>query len=121
MASAKEVVLGFHKAVNVNKDFTAARQFLQDEIEFSGPFDTFHAADDYLHAIQKLSTVVDRVDIKKVFEDGSDVAIFCDLVTKVVGTSFVSEWYQVKNGKIAGIKVVFDARPWAPMFAKKAV
>lgn len=120
MASAKEVVMGFHNAVNVNKDFAAARQFLQDKIEFSGPFDTFHAADDYLHAIQKLSTIVERVDVKKVFEDGSDVAIFCDLVTKVVGTSFVSEWYQVKNGKIATIKVVFDARPFAPMFAQKA-
>jgi len=119
MASSKDVVLAYHKAAD-NKDFAGARQLLHDNLEFSGPFDTFHAADDYMHAIQKLSMIVERVDIKKVFEDGSDVAMFCDLVTKVAGTSFVAEWYQVKNGKIANIKVLFDARPFAAMFAQKA-
>jgi len=40
--------------------------------------------------------------------------------TKVAGTSFISEWFQVKGGKIASIRVVFDARPFAAMFAKQA-
>jgi hypothetical protein len=36
------------------------------------------------------------------------------------GTAFVCEWYQVKGEKIADVRVVFDARPFAAMFAKSA-
>lgn len=117
MKKPRDVVMEFQNAVG-KRDFAGARNLLQDDLEFRGPLDTFHKADDYLHAIQKLSAIVERVDIKKVFEDGSDVGLFCDLVTKVVGTSFVAEWYQVSDGKIASVHVVFDARPFAAMFAK---
>lgn len=117
MQRPRDVVLAFQAAVGKG-DFSAARKLVQDNLEFQGPFDTFHKADDYLHALQKLGSIVERVDIKKVFEDGNDVSLFCDLVTKAVGTSFVAEWYQVKDGKIASVRAVFDARPFAAMFAK---
>lgn len=53
----------------------------------------------------------------KVFEDGDDVSLFCDIKTKVAGTSFLAEWYKVSEDKIASVRVVFDARPFAAMFA----
>jgi len=41
------------------------------------------------------------------------------MVTKTpAGTAFIAEWHQVKGGKIAAIRVVFDARPFALMFSK---
>jgi hypothetical protein len=36
------------------------------------------------------------------------------------GTAFVCEWYKVKGEKISSVRVVFDARPFAAMFAGKA-
>src|SRR5215467_5497615 len=119
MPKAQETVLAFQKAIG-HRDLAAARKLLLDNLEFRGPIDTFHKADDYLHAIQKLSAIVEGVDILKVFEDGDDVSLFCELKTKTVGTSFVAEWYKVKDGKIASVRVVFDARPFAAMFAKQA-
>jgi hypothetical protein len=119
MGKPREIVLAYQQAVG-NKDFQAARKLLHDNLEFRGPIDTFHKADDYLHAIQKLSAIVEGVDILKVFEEGSDVSLFCDLHTKTVGTSFVAEWYKVSDGKIASVRVVFDARPFAAMFTKGA-
>jgi len=119
MLKPQETVLAFQRAIG-NKDFTAARKLVQDNLEFRGPFDTFHRADDYLHALQKLSAIVEGVDILKVFEDENDVSLFCDLKTKTVGTSFVAEWYKLKDGKIASVRVVFDARPFAAMFEKQA-
>jgi hypothetical protein len=118
MPRAQEIVLSYQEAVG-KKDFSAARKLLQDNLEFRGPIDAFHKADDYLHAIQKLSAIVEGVDILKVFEDGNEVSVFCDLKTKTVGTAFVAEWYKVKDGKIASVRVVFDARPFAAMFAKQ--
>ena len=42
-----------------------------------------------------------------------------DLVTHTpAGTAFIAEWHHVKNGKIDRIRVVFDARPFAPMMGK---
>ena len=61
--------------------------------------------------------MVQRVDVEKVFVDGNDVCTLYDLVTNTpAGTSFVSEWFQVKNDRIGSIRVVFDARPFAAMF-----
>ena len=117
MPKPQEIVVAFQQAIG-KKDFQAARKLLHDSLEFRGPIDTFHKADDYLHAIQKLSAIVEGVDILKVFEDGNDVSLFCDLKTKTVGTSFVAEWYKVNDGKIASVRVVFDARPFAAMVAK---
>ena len=119
MANPLNVIQQFQQAIG-RKDFAAGRKLLHDNLEFHGPIDTFHKADDYLHAIQKLSAIVEGVDILKVFEDGNDVGLFYDLKTKTVGTSFVAEWYQVKDGKITSVSVVFDARPFAAMFAKQA-
>src|SRR5690348_1017275 len=116
MPKPQEIVLDFQQAIG-NKEFAAARKLLHDHLEFHGPIDTFHKADDYLHAIQKLSAIVEGVDILKVFEDRNEVALFCDLKTKTVGTSFVSEWYKINDGKISSVRVVFDARPFAAMFA----
>jgi len=43
------------------------------------------------------------------------------MVTRTpIGTAFVCEWYKVKGEKIAEIRTVFDARPFAAMFAGKA-
>lgn len=119
MSKPHETVLALQQAIG-SKDFTSARRLLKDNLEFRGPIDTFHKADDYLHSIQKLSAIVEGVDILKVFEDGDDVGLFCDLKTKVAGTSFVAEWYKVSDGKIASVRVAFDARPFAAMFAKQA-
>jgi len=119
MAKALEVVMAYQQAVG-QEDFPAARKLLQDNLEFHGPIETLHKADDLIQSIRKLSSIVEGVEVKKVFEDGNDVCVLYDMKTKVAGTSFISEWFQVKGGKIASIRVVFDARPFAAMFAKQA-
>jgi uncharacterized protein (DUF2147 family) len=48
-----------------------------------------------------------KYDVKRVFVDGNDVCLFYDL--KMSGTTIlVSAWYQVQDGKIHSLKVVFD-------------
>ena len=51
--------------------------------------------------------------------DGNDVCMLYDMVTNTpAGTAFIAEWIEVKGDKIASIRTVFDARPFAAMFAK---
>jgi hypothetical protein len=119
MANAGQIVQGFMGAMSAG-DFVAARKCLHDNLSFRGPIDAFDKPEPYLQALEKLHAMVQRVDMKKMFVDGNDVCLLYDLVTNTpAGTAFVCEWMQVKGEKIASIRVVFDARPFAAMFGAR--
>ncbi len=119
MANASKIVGDYQQAIG-SGDFTTARRLLHDNLSFHGPIDTFDSPEPYLDSLKKLHHIVQRVDVKKVFADGDDVCVLYDMVTNTpAGTAFIAEWFHVKGEKIAAIRVVFDARPFAAMFAKK--
>jgi SnoaL-like domain len=118
MSSAPKIVADYQQALGAG-DFAAARHLLHDDLSFQGPIDTFESPEPYLESLQKLHHIIERIDVKKTFADGDDVCILYDMVTNTpAGTAFIAEWYHVKDAKIAAIRVVFDARPFAAMFAK---
>jgi len=114
--SAGEVVESYRTALG-SGEFATARKFMQDNMTFQGPFDTFSTADQYLEASRRLATIIQRIDVKKVFIDGDDACVLYDMVTNTpAGTAFIAEWYHVTGGKIAALRAVFDGRPFAAMF-----
>ena len=115
MADAAEVAEGFFDAWT-GKDFGRARGLLHDDVSFQGPIDSFSDADSYLASLRQLSGIVLGADKQKVFTDGDDVCVIYDLKTAPVPSSRTCEWYQVRDGKIASVVVIFDARPFAAMF-----
>jgi len=119
MANANKIVGDYQQAMGKG-DFDAARKLLHDNLSFHGPIETFDHPEPYLESLKKLHPIIQRIDMKKMFADGDDVCLLYDMVTNTpAGTAFIAEWYQVKGEKIAAIRVVFDARPFAAMFAKK--
>src|SRR5215475_7969166 len=120
MGNASKIVSDYQQALGKG-DFAAARKLVHDNLLFQGPLDTFHSPEPYFEALKKLHPIVQRIDMKKIFADGNDVCVLYDMVTKTsAGTAFVCEWYKVKGEKIAEIRTLFDARPFAAMFAVKA-
>ncbi len=118
MANAAEIVQSFKQALGKG-DVAAARKLLHDNLSFRGPIDAFDKPEPYLEALAKLHPIVERIDVKKLFVDGNDVCMLYDMVTRTpAGTAFIAEWIQVKGDKIAAIRTVFDARPFAAMFGK---
>jgi hypothetical protein len=118
MASAKEIVEQYKTAMG-RGDFTAARHLLHDDLLFEGPIDTFNRADEYLEASKRLATIIERIDVKKMFADGNDVCVLYEMVTNTpAGTAFIVDWYQVRGAKIGALRAVFDARPFAAMFGR---
>ena len=115
MADAGTVAEDFFDAWT-GKDFDRARELLHDDLSFEGPIDTFTDADSYLSSLQGLAQIVTGVDTEKVFIDGDDACVFYVLHTAPVPSARTAEWYRVRDGKIAEVKVVFDARPFAPLF-----
>jgi limonene-1,2-epoxide hydrolase len=120
MANASKVVSDYQQALGKG-DFAAARKLVHDNLLFQGPIDTFHSPEPYFESLKNLHPIIQRIDMKKIFADGNDVCVLYDMVSNTpIGTAFVCEWYQVKGEKIGGIRTVFDARPFAAMFAKSA-
>jgi hypothetical protein len=118
MATATEIVQSFKQALGKG-DVAAARKLLHDNLSFRGPIDAFDEPEPYLEALQKLHPIVQRIDVKKMFVDGNDVCLLYDMVTNTpAGTAFIAEYIQVRGEKIAAIRTVFDARPFASMFGK---
>jgi ketosteroid isomerase-like protein len=115
MADALQVAEGFFDAWT-SKDFERARALLHDDVSFDGPIDRFDNADAYLQSLQQLSGIVTGAEKQKVFVDGDDVCVIYDLKTAPVPSSRTCEWYRISDGKIASVSVVFDARPFAPLF-----
>jgi predicted SnoaL-like aldol condensation-catalyzing enzyme len=108
----------YQKAVG-HGDWKAARSFMKDDLKFKGPIAEHDRPEAYIEDLKRLSSIIKRVDLKKVFVDGDSVCLLYDMVTNTpAGTAFICEWYQVDEGKIGAIRVVFDARPFAPLFAK---
>ena len=115
MSDAARVAEAFFDAWT-SKDFTRARGLVHDDLSFEGPIDSFSDADSYLRSVQGLSQIITGIDRRKVFVDGDDVCVIYDLETGPVPNAPTAEWYRVKDGKIAEIRVYFDARPFAPLF-----
>src|SRR5213076_549108 len=114
MAKAKDIVMAYQKALGKG-DMAGARTYLHDDLSFVGPFESFQRPEPYLEALGKLHHIVERVEPRRTFVDGDDVCVLYDMVTNTpAGTAFIAEWYQVKDGKIAALRAVFDGRPFAP-------
>ena len=118
MSKTADIVNAYQHALGQG-DIAGARKLLSDKLSFRGPFDSFEAPEPYLEALKKLHPMVKGVKVHKLFVDESDACLLYDMETSTpAGTAFIAEWYKVRDGKIASIRVVFDARPFAPLFSK---
>ena len=101
------------------KEYQASARYLDDNLSFKGPIDTFNNSKEYLQTLSRLGTIVTEVRRKKTFVDGKDALFVYDLVTTVAGATPCAEWIHSDHGKVKSIQVFFDARPFAAMFAHK--
>lgn len=116
MAKTLEVVQKYQEATGKG-DFGAARKLVRDDLSFHGPIDQFDKPEPLFEALKTLLPMVERIEVRKVFVDGNDVCVLYDMVIKTSGTELIVEWFKVRDDKIASIRVVFDARPFASLHA----
>jgi ketosteroid isomerase-like protein len=114
MPGAAQVAEDFFDAWT-SKDYERARTLVHDDVSFEGPIDSFADADSYVGSLQQLGHIVTGADKRKVFVDGDDVCVIYDLKTAPVPSTLTCEWYRVRDGKVASVSVIFDARPFAPL------
>ena len=92
------------------RDFARLRSVLADDVDFAGPLATVTGADECLRGLQGMAQIMTSLEVRKMFDDGSDVLTWFDLATSVAETVPVANWMHVEDGKITRIRVAFDAR-----------
>ena len=95
------------------KDFGALRSVLADDVTFRGPLGTADGADACLRGLQGMAQIMTDIVIRRVFADDSDVLTWFDLHTTLAPACATANWSHIENGKIAAIRVTFDARELA--------
>lgn len=107
MAHSGKTVEQFLTALN-NEDMAAARALLNADFKFVGVLGSRDGADVYIDDMGRMKM---KYTIHKVFEDGDDVCVLCDYIMGDK-TVFGCSWYQLKDGKLSSLRVVFDPRPF---------
>ena len=96
------------------QQFERVRVLLDPNVEFITPGREIHGAADLIAALRKISPVLVRNDVKKVFADGDQVCVIYDFVTNTpVGALPSVEWITFREGKIASVRLIFHSEPWA--------
>ena len=83
--------------------------------------DTVQDSDAYLAALQRLTTILLRNEIRRVFVDGDDVCVIYDFVTDTpVGAVRSIEWLTLQDGRIRTIRLLFERERWPEVMAELA-
>src|SRR5215212_10658564 len=107
--SAANLILSYHVAWS-QRDMSAARSYLADDLDFQGPIDTYSSADEFIGTLTGFAQMLTRVDLLQEFYRDDAAALLYDCVTNSpAGTVRTAEFFGLRDGKIASIRLVFDA------------
>src|SRR4051812_16453113 len=93
------------------RDFDGFEAQLAPDVTFAGPLGTATGPAECRRGIEGLSEIVDRVDVRAMAVDGSQVITWFELHARDAGAVPVANWATVEDGAIRRIRVTFDPRP----------
>jgi len=105
-SDSKAIVLSYLKALN-DEDFETARSLVTEDLTFDGVLGTRRGAGEYFSDMEKMKL---KYKVIKAFVDNEDVCVLYDVIMGGLPV-FTCGYYQLKNGRIKSLKVVFDPRP----------
>jgi ketosteroid isomerase-like protein len=92
------------------------RELLHPDVTFEGAgSNVLQGADAYVAALERLSPIIARNEILRVFGDGDgdETCVIYDFVTDTpVGPVRSIEWLTFEDGRIAAIRLLFDKARW---------
>jgi hypothetical protein len=112
-----DLVTAYVKAVGDHRLQTLPAM-LDPEAEFIVGDTTLRGVDAFIGGFERLSPIILRNDIRKVFVDGDEACVIYDFVTDTPAGAVVSvEHIKFKNGRIASVLLVFERLHWPAVMA----
>lgn len=82
-------------------------QLLTNDFSFSGPFYKFDSAEDYIESLQSDPPEGFEYEIIRSFESKSSACLFYQFTKRGVSTP-MAQMFEVSNGKISKVLLIFD-------------
>ena len=116
----KSVALAYLQAVG-EKRFDDLTALLHSDLEFKGPGGSLHTAKDFVAALRRLSPILLRNEVKRVFIEGDEAFVRYDFVTDTsVGPVPTVELLKIEDGRVRSIWLLFDRQPWPAVLEEAA-
>jgi ketosteroid isomerase-like protein len=109
MMDTRQLIETYHDAWTTG-DITRARGCLADDLDFMGSIDTFNKADEFVAVLTQFQRMLRSVTMLKSFfsEAGAALLYDCDTASPA-GVIRTAEFFTIRDGKIAEIRLIFDA------------
>ncbi|NTU97717.1 MAG: nuclear transport factor 2 family protein [Chlorobiaceae bacterium] len=105
----RELIETHHKAWT-NGDFATARSVLADDLDFQGSINRFSTADDFIGTLIRFRRMVTDVTLQESLFEKECAALLYECSTDTpAGIIRFAEFFTVREGKISGITLVYDA------------
>ncbi len=116
----RDLVTSYIAAVGDHRlDVVAA--LLAPSVEFTVGDSTLRGPDAVLGAFERLSPIILRNEIRRVFVDGNEACVIYDFVTDTTAGAVLSvEHVKVIDNRLASILLVFERLHWAEASAELA-
>jgi hypothetical protein len=113
--TTQEIVQAYHRA-RFSGDVSGARATLADGFTFESPLLTA-TADDHLAGLPAFLGIVTGVDM---ISELYGATLVYDVHTATpVGTQRTAEFFRLRDGRIAEIRLIFDASVWRQVMAAR--
>jgi hypothetical protein len=114
MTDPRSVALAYIDACG-RRDLDTVAKLLAPTLRFDGPGNALVGSEPYLAVLRRLGLVWVGSEVRKVFVDGDEVAVFYDFVTDTAaGRVPIVEWLRVENGRIVEVHLTFDRLTFGP-------
>ncbi|MEV4124370.1 hypothetical protein [Nocardia sp. NPDC049707] len=113
----RETVQAYHRA-RFRGDIPTAAAQLGQNFSFRSPFIESTSPTGHLAGIEQLIQIIDHIDMVSELYSDTDAVLVYDLHTNSpAGIQHTAEHFRVHDGRIAAIRLIFDATPWQAIMA----
>mgnify|MGYP001240474540 CR=1 FL=1 len=106
------------------RDFGCLENILAPEgFTYLGPTQRFSSATAFIQDLERIGSILKRIERRRLIVDGEDVCDIFDLCSTIPELEQVriACWFRLRNGRIYSIETFFDARPYARLFEDAGV
>ncbi len=116
--TTEQTVRDYLQAVQ-DKDFVTLDGLLADDFVASMAFAQEFDKTEWIGALRRLSTALERNDIRRLFVDGDDACVVYDFVTDTpVGPVPSVEMISTADGRITRTDLIFEKGRWPEVMAE---
>ena len=111
-SDSRDLVTSYIKAVGENR-LEALPAMLDPDAEFVVGDTTLRGADAFIGGFRRLTPIILRNEIRKLFVDGDETCVIYDFVTDTPAKAVPSvEYIKMRNGRILSSLLVFERLHW---------